>query len=289
MKTIQYCGWKCAELASGNNRLLVTLEIGPRIIGAFCGDSENLFFVNPDYKGKKNGDIWVNYGGHRLWIAPESLPRCRCADNHPVDVIENNEFSEFIRGREESTGVFKSIIINPLPDGCFKLSHILRNDTLWPLDLSAWAITVMAPGGTAVMPLPASDPEGLLPNTFMAFWPYCRINDRRFYSDGNIVYIRQDKETVNFFKIGMQSPAGWIAYINNGFGFLKKSEFHTGSFYPDNGCNLECFTRSTMLEIETLGPLTRLQPGESLQHDENISFFPDIDAQSLAKKFGAWK
>jgi hypothetical protein len=35
------------------------------------------------------------------------------------------------------------------------------------------------------------------------------------------------------------------------------------------GCNTETYTDSDILEIESLGPLTRLEPGASVEHRES--------------------
>ena len=56
IENISFCGWKnCIQITSGKFRLIATTEVGPRIIGAFLGDSENLFHVIPETAGKKGG------------------------------------------------------------------------------------------------------------------------------------------------------------------------------------------------------------------------------------------
>ncbi|MEI6376491.1 MAG: hypothetical protein WCO97_04790, partial [bacterium] len=62
-----------------------------------------------------------------------------------------------------------------------------------------------------------------------------------------------------------------------------------GAAYPYCCCNFETFTNSDMLEIESLGPLATLQPGESTSHPEtwHLAAAPaEIDPEdenSLAK------
>jgi hypothetical protein len=41
-----------------------------------------------------------------------------------------------------------------------------------------------------------------------------------------------------------------------------------GARYPDRGAQVEVFTNDQMLELETLGPLASLAPGESAEHEE---------------------
>jgi hypothetical protein len=46
--------------------------------------------------------------------------------------------------------------------------------------------------------------------------------------------------------------------------------------YPDLGCTVETFTNKDMLEIETLGPLTKLEPGQQIEHVETWHLLRDV-------------
>ena len=47
--------------------------------------------------------------------------------------------------------------------------------------------------------------------------------------------------------------------------------------YPDNNCNVEMYCNDKIVELESLGALTRLNPGVSLQHMEVWDVSSDID------------
>jgi hypothetical protein len=51
-----------------------------------------------------------------------------------------------------------------------------------------------------------------------------------------------------------------------------------GAKYPDSGCNFEVFTDEDSLELETLGPLRNLEPGETAEHIERWWLFKDVEA-----------
>jgi hypothetical protein len=58
--------------------------------------------------------------------------------------------------------------------------------------------------------------------------------------------------------------------------------------YPDFGCSVEIFTNAAMLEVETLGPLTTLEPGSAVEHIEQWSLdrasaLNDASYQELAE------
>jgi hypothetical protein len=58
--------------------------------------------------------------------------------------------------------------------------------------------------------------------------------------------------------------------------FVKKAKVKTGAKYPDFGCNFEIYSDAHSLELETLGPLRILKPGETAEHLEDWWLFKDI-------------
>lgn len=74
-------------------------------------------------------------------------------------------------------------------------------------------------------------------------------------------------------KIGYANRTGWIAYLRQGVFFCKKCAFQAGANYPDYGSNTECYCDNRFLELETLGPLARLEPGQSADHVETWEIF----------------
>ena len=57
---------------------------------------------------------------------------------------------------------------------------------------------------------------------------------------------------------------------------VKRAPAIAGRQYPDYGCNLEVFTNPDFLEVETLGPLCALAPGESVSHVERWWLFGSV-------------
>ena len=288
MKKVTFEGWKnCVELVSGDFRLIVTTEIGPRVMGGFVGDSKNIFNVDPKLAGKTGGDKWVNYGGHRLWHSPEAMPRTYAPDNSKATAKELKDGSVmFSAGTEATTGIYKSLVIKPLGNNKFRVEHHLRNDNPWEIELAPWALSVMAPGGTAIAPLNKS-PKGLLPDSFFAFWPYTDLADKRITFGHDFLMLRQvpGKSPT---KIGFNCENGWIAYANNGTLFVKTFEYYVDAEYPDNGCSVELYTNSEMLEAETLAPLYAVSEGEEIIHVEEWLCTPGpekIETEADAAKY----
>ena len=47
--------------------------------------------------------------------------------------------------------------------------------------------------------------------------------------------------------------------------------------YPDFGCSFETFTNNEFLEIETLGPLTKVLPGKTVEQVEHWSLHRNVN------------
>ena len=57
---------------------------------------------------------------------------------------------------------------------------------------------------------------------------------------------------------------------------MKRCRADPGKAYPDMGASFEMFTNAEVLELETLGPLTRLAPGAALEHVERWTLHRDV-------------
>src|ERR1017187_4224395 len=83
---VEYQSWKTAlRISNDTVRLVVSTEVGPRILFyGFCGE-ENEFHEIPEHSGRGGDRIFRVYGGHRLWVSPE-VARTYYPDNVPVSV-----------------------------------------------------------------------------------------------------------------------------------------------------------------------------------------------------------
>ena len=79
-------------------------------------------------------------------------------------------------------------------------------------------------------------------------------------------YLYSPKEQLATLQLtGANGAHGWL----NGELFVKRSQAEGAVHsYSDFGCSFETFTNADFLELETLGPLMHLQPGESVTHTE---------------------
>ena len=270
---------KCISITNGLIELHVTVDYGPRIIYCACVGMENMFFRDEDKTplGEKYDifeDQHILYGGHRIWISPEVVPRCYHPDNAPVNFTDVDNGVRFTAAVEKHNQIQKIITVTLDTDSPrVKILHSIRNVGLWGIQLAPWAITMLAPGGVEVMPLPDRT-TGLLPNRNFTFWDYSELNDSRIFFGKEYMTLSQDVSKESPFKLGYNNEAGWAAYFNKGQVFLKYFEPILEGFYPDNGCCFESYTNAKMLEMETLGEITELEPDDFVVLEEEWELYP---------------
>jgi hypothetical protein len=221
-------------------------------------------------------------GGHRLWHAPEAMPRTYIPDDNEIAITDLQD-GVLLEGKTEpGTGIRKQIEIRLAADKpSATLTHTLINDGLWGVELSPWAITQFRLGGTVILPMPVgnSDPAGLLHNRQISLWPYTRMNDPRVKWGDDFILFKADA-LLPPFKTGYFNPHGWEAYWVDGVLFRKTFDVHRGLPHPDNNCNAEIYCGDKFVELESLAPLTRLLPGASVNHVETWEVFHGLDSLS---------
>lgn len=275
----EYKGWQnCVEVSNGIVDLIATTDVGPRIIRFGFVGKENEFHEFSEDMGKTGGEKHRFYGGHRFWHAPEHPVRTYQPDNEKVAWEKKKSGIVLTQNTESLTGIKKEVEIKMAPDSAkVTVLHRLTNMGLWEVELAPWALTMMAVGGTEVIPLNTRQ-TGLLPNGNISLWPYSGMNDKRVYWGEKYIMLTQDENIDRSFKIGLANESGWAAYANHGRLFVIRFEPHEYGFeYPDYNCSYESYTDARFLEMETLGPLTLLAPGEAIEHIETWYLYDNVE------------
>lgn len=274
IEKIAYSGWKnCFRLSNGSIELIVTSDVGPRIIRlAYCS-GRNVFTEIKRQLGSSREKGWMIRGGHRLWIAPEKKLLTYELDNDPVEIKLVRNGIKTIQNTGPYSGCQKrmTITMNPLKDEVTVL-HQITNTLHRTIEIAPWALSVMAPGGMAVIPLPARIPHSreVLPNQEWTLWSYTDLTDSRFTIGARYIFFRHDnKKGPN--KLGLLQKEGWSGYVHKGNLFIKTVPYIKGKHYPDGNVNFETFSNQTFLELETLGPLCKLARGKTVKHIEKWS------------------
>lgn len=271
-------GFPIQRLSSEFLELDCLATAGPRIVRLRYKGSGNLLAEVPGISVPTPYGDYHYLGGHRLWHAPEGNPRSYIPDEEGL-VIAELPHGIILDGRvEPATGIQKRLEIHVDPDQPrVTLTHTLSNKGLWPAELSPWAITMLHLGGTAILPIRGGDglAEDLLPNRHFSLWPYSHIQDPRLHLEDEFIVVRP-RPGLPPFKIGTFNARGWTAYWLGDVLFLKTFTACPGLPHPDFNCNAEIYCDEHFIELESLGPLTRLAPGDSVSLVEIWQLFDSL-------------
>jgi hypothetical protein len=273
MQIVNYEGWpECIRLFNSEIELIITTVVGPRIIRCGYLNQENLLYVSEAEKGKTGGTSWHIYGGHRLWHAPEVMPRTYYPDNFPVGYNWNGTTLKLIQPVEETTGIIKELEITlDTKRNHVNIVHRLINKNLWTIQTSPWAITAHAPGSRAIIPHePYIDPaENLLPARPLVLWNYTMMSDPRWHWGNKYIQLQHDGSVASEQKIGILNKQGWAASLLGDNLMIKSFDFIPDEVYPDYGSNNEVYVNEHLLEIESLGPVIGIMPDKAAEHNED--------------------
>jgi hypothetical protein len=279
-------GYPIHRLSSKFLELDCLATAGPRIVRLKYKGSDNLLAEVPEISIPTPYGEYHYLGGHRLWYAPESFPRAYIPDGEGLVAMDLAD-GLMLDGRvEPATGIHKRLEVHLHPDEPrVELTHTLINEGLWDAELSPWAITMFRLGGTAILPNQAEthSANDLLPNRHFSLWLYSHINDPRLQLEDGFILVRA-KPNLPLFKIGTFNPNGWIAYWLGDVLFCKTFGVHAGLCHPDYDCNAEIYCDSHFIELESLGPLSRLAPGDSVSFKETWEFYDTLEQGFLSER-----
>jgi hypothetical protein len=275
MDTIKYLDFDCVLLENKSISLLITQSVGPRIISLCFNGGDNLFAELPDFVTERpDGKSFYFHGGHRLWHAPENMPRTYVPDDEPVDVIPAKNSLSILQQVEIETGIEKSIRVSLVEDNPqVIIRHMLTNRNQWAVECAPWAITQFKTGGVAILPQSQEQTE-FLSNRVLALWPYTDLANPQVSWGNRYILVRA--EMASPFKVGFPNPRGWLAYWLDGTLFVKRASYDAQAEYYDFGSSSECYCNDRFLELETLAPIGKLAPGASITHTETWELYADV-------------
>lgn len=268
---------KCVEISNGDCRLLVTVDIGPRIISyeafggeSFCFADKSMSVCSDDPRIKQayGKDKYLMLGGHRVWSTPERLPDTYYPDDVPVAWEETAQGVKFTPP-VQSNGIAYSVLVKLAESGAkVEITQTVENKNHMDEWYTApWGITQVRKGGVAIVPQNTRD-DSPLANRVIVYWPYADMNDDRFTVSKRYIKLRQDINGNGSFKFGMNNESGWCAYASKNQLMIKSFGFDMKADYPDYGCNFESYTDPNSLEIESLGGQVLIKKGEKTSTTE---------------------
>ena len=281
---VSYLGLsECIKLSNGEIDLIAATAIGPRILFYGPRDGENVLGEHSQSEVKTALGIWKPYAGHRLWVWPELFPATYAPDNEPVEAQVDGELSLTLTQAEDTAGIEKQIRIELSVTGTgVKLTHKITSRNLWPIEVAPWAITVVS-SGTAIVPrVPfESHDENVTAAQPLVFSTFTDLQDPRFLLGSRYILLSADRDRPGSQKFGLLNKQGWCAHLVHDSLFVKRFPLDERANYPDYGVNNEVYVEGLFMEVELLGPITVLGPGQSVLLTEEWNLFKKVGVKDV--------
>jgi len=268
MKIIKttFGNWQTAyKLENAKSEMIIGTDKGPRILSFKLNKGENILFVDTALKLGRNK--WKIYGGHRIWLAPET-ETCYAPDNAVCSVqIEKNQII-ISAPIDPVTNTQKVLTVSEIKKG-FSVTNTIKNTGIMLMTGSVWALTCVNPKAQIFFPWGR---PGNWEMKKICWW-------KGWAGHGSNIVSSQWQPTNDLFiinptgeegKVGTGGYDGWIAATFPKFKttFIKKFEYQNNGTYIDDGCAIQCYTCEKFIEMETLSPFQTIYPGESISHTE---------------------
>ena len=272
VRTVEHhLGWRDAVvIANGQVEAVLVPSVGRLMQFRFAGASDGPLWENGKLAGKPmSPKPWEashgSFGGDKTWPAPQSVwnwPPPDVFDAAPLAFRLPGDGSVVLTSPVSPRfGIRTERQFSLMPD-----APVLRVVTTYervsagtdvPAEVSVWTITQAKDPVAMFIPVPAS---GRVPEGTSKQWGIPK--DDLTVRDGLLRLTRDRKDS---HKVG--NDAGSMVWVGDREVLRIDIGLEPGATYPDEGCSAEIYTNpdpTPYVELETLGPLRSLKPGQRL-------------------------
>lgn len=269
LEHVTFEGWSdCRRISNGIVDLVFVPQVG-RIMRYGYVNKPNVLWVNCELAGQfaattGPGRAWENYGGDKLWPAPQSVwgfPPDSILDGSPWSV------RDLVGGRIEAwspaspvTGIrFRRVISLASTGSQVTVENIMECIGATPVSWGIWEVTQVSTPDWSAVPLGA---PGRFPTGYRVF-PDTRPAVNTVFVVGSEARMRRHASTPG--KIGSDSPRCYARARTSGVTLTLWATRDALATYPDEGCSAEIYGSpdpTPYMELELLGPLQTLTRGQ---------------------------
>lgn len=279
-RSVTYRGWS-NSIVLGNNAAEVTIvpAIGRIMQFRFLDESDGPFWENPALYGRRpaanSWDTPGSFGGDKIWPSPQSAwnwppPRGFDSLSFTGAVSAGTSGAVTLSGPIDpiyGLRVIRQIALHP-SEAILRVTSTMEQITARTNRMGVWVITQVKEAERVFVPVPSG-------SVFAKGYTALDAVPRDLVVSNGLVALSRDRSSST--KIG--NDAGALLWVGTNTVLLLESPRVPGvpkSGYPDSGCSAEVYTNpnpTAYLELELLGPLARLAPGDSLSLTTVYSLF----------------
>ena len=263
-----YRGWSDSVFLSNRSAEVIMVPQVARVLHFSLRGMSNILWEDPAAGGQlQNPDSettgeYVNYGGAKLWVAPQSKwgtkwtvwPPFYGLDSGPCKSSIRKDGSVLLTGLDSRTAGVRIDRTASLAKNSVSFVYTMSNISDKPVEWGIWMVANVKPGGRTFIPyvdnaeLWSNEKDKKVPDSFA--WKR---------QDGLLVMdFPEGKDGSKLFSL---SAGGWLAYIVEGQAFFITYTPDLKAVQPEGEAPTEIFRGKDFVELEHVGPLVKLSPG----------------------------
>ncbi|MBL9212069.1 MAG: DUF4380 domain-containing protein [Opitutaceae bacterium] len=290
---LSYHGWTGAlRMRNEQAEVIVVPEIG-RVMSFRFHDGQNVLWEDVSLRGKRGdpaGREWINFGGDKTWPAPEAewkthTKREKWMPPPGFDGMPG-------RARRDGSAIVLTSLVDPFygirtsrritlrgDDPVMEIETEYEKVSGAALPVGIWVITQFRDPMAVYVPAPETSRfEG----------GYFRFRDTpwpQLTTMQGLIKVTRDPAASH--KLG--SDADRMLWVGAKEMCLVATTRVAGAEYPDRGASAEVYTNpdpKTYVELETLGPLATLAPGQRIRQTNTYTLLRrrEADADADARR-----
>lgn len=268
IERINYRGWNDSyRMTAEAHSLVVVPEIGGRIM-EYSLDGRNVIWENPEEFGKMHdlAKEWRNYGGYKTWVSPQDAwgwPPDPILDRGKANIetfdTDGRKWLRIIGCPSFETGVAFVKELTLSETGDVTLVQRMRNVTDHKISWGIHDVTQVQTPCFVVFPV---RPDSRLEGGFQYLAGDPQKSTQFTVRDGLCITSYHGKT----YQISSDSDGPWMVWFKDDLAYVKLfPPMKRDSEYGDRGSSVTVFTsdgKLGYLEMEVLGPITELAPGQ---------------------------
>ena len=270
----EFEGYKGWWLKNDSSEAFIIADPYPRIIAFRLHGGQSPLHISHDYE----------YFGIRTWFleptqnSQSPLPALQKAS---AEKIGKNGL-RLVSVEKDSSALELTMEIrldatNPI----LHVRHGMKNLRDEKRRIALWALNVIKPdGGVGIVPWGKRGRQAFL------FWPTTDPNEEGIHLRARALALDYRVLPRNRFKkVGTDTDAGWVAYVFDGHALKSTVPFVANAEYPEGGGSVTMFNSTSAIfggkprfgEIENVGPLSDLMPGNTLWLEQKLEIISGLE------------
>jgi hypothetical protein len=290
VERISYHGWSdCYLLANGSVEAVIVPAIGRVMQLRLQGEADGAFWENRTLDGQLHdaaSNDWTNFGGDKCWPAPQARwiehqgqdwPPPVAFDEQPVNAVAGERGVVMTSPIDSGYGI-QVVRLVELDSGqpIMRIRTEYRKLSGAPVIVGIWTITQMREPERVCIQLQAASKFA------SSYVRLLEADPADLKVNGRLLSLRRHARQQ--VKVGTDGSS--MAWLGRNCVVRIDTEIRPGE-YPDGGCVTEVYTNPDPLqyvELETLGPLTTMNPGEWIEQTTVYTVMPrsttDLEAET---------